>query len=286
MSSSALPTGAITSSGISAQPAASKPALNLNAPGTLPDPRNPDNSISIFDANLDDDEIFEERPWRRPGADLTDYFNYGFDEQTWREYVAKQKSLRAGISAEKAQSGKTPSVMSSVPMSAMMPPPPDPASLMRMMQQQGMPMPPHFMPPPIIQQEANRGSGMGIPPTQRRYQPEASAVPSRGASSYRERDSRERARDHEVVSREFSPRDTREVRDSRDVTRDRERHYPGPSSREHRNDHRDSRPADPSRYSSSSSRRGGSSGVTPQRSPSPVHDRDRDAGSRRSSRHK
>lgn len=41
--------------------------------------------------NLDD---FEDKPWRKPGADITDYFNYGFNEVTWRAYCAKQKLLR------------------------------------------------------------------------------------------------------------------------------------------------------------------------------------------------
>ena len=30
-----------------------------------------------------------------PGADITDYFNYGFNEDTWKVYCEKQKKLRA-----------------------------------------------------------------------------------------------------------------------------------------------------------------------------------------------
>ncbi|KAI5444658.1 hypothetical protein KIW84_013075 [Lathyrus oleraceus] len=26
------------------------------------------------------------KPWRLPGADITDYFNFGFDENTWKQY--------------------------------------------------------------------------------------------------------------------------------------------------------------------------------------------------------
>ena len=29
------------------------------------------------------------------GADITDYFNYGFTEETWMVYCEKQKRLRA-----------------------------------------------------------------------------------------------------------------------------------------------------------------------------------------------
>lgn len=38
------------------------------------------------------------------GADITDYFNYGFNEETWRKYCQKQTRLRMenGLSAPKA----------------------------------------------------------------------------------------------------------------------------------------------------------------------------------------
>ncbi|KAI9282621.1 Fip1 motif-domain-containing protein [Sporodiniella umbellata] len=49
------------------------------------------NGQPINEVNLDD---FEDKPWRKPGADITDYFNYGFNEVTWRAYCAKQKMLR------------------------------------------------------------------------------------------------------------------------------------------------------------------------------------------------
>lgn len=37
---------------------------------------------------------FEDKPWRKPGADITDYFNYGFDELTWAAYCSRQDNLR------------------------------------------------------------------------------------------------------------------------------------------------------------------------------------------------
>ncbi len=44
-----------------------------------------------------------ERPWTRPGANLAEYFNYGFDEASWRVYCALQhrgaSSLRARADA-------------------------------------------------------------------------------------------------------------------------------------------------------------------------------------------
>ncbi|PWA02637.1 hypothetical protein BB558_001201 [Smittium angustum] len=40
-----------------------------------------------------------EKPWLDPGADITDYFNFGFVEQTWRLYCIKQKTLREKFNA-------------------------------------------------------------------------------------------------------------------------------------------------------------------------------------------
>lgn len=38
-----------------------------------------------------DIESFVDKPWNKPGADITDYFNYGFNETTWKEYCSMQK---------------------------------------------------------------------------------------------------------------------------------------------------------------------------------------------------
>lgn len=35
-----------------------------------------------------------EAPWRMPGANITDYFNYGLNERTWREFCAKVEQYR------------------------------------------------------------------------------------------------------------------------------------------------------------------------------------------------
>ncbi|KAI8819578.1 Fip1 motif-domain-containing protein [Fimicolochytrium jonesii] len=54
--------------------------------------------------NLDLDTL-EEKPWRRPGADITDFFNYGFNEQTWKAYCGKQKGMREKVAAQVAEVG-------------------------------------------------------------------------------------------------------------------------------------------------------------------------------------
>ncbi|XP_026285168.1 pre-mRNA 3'-end-processing factor FIP1 isoform X2 [Frankliniella occidentalis] len=49
------------------------------------------NGIPTHEYNLDS---LEDKPWRKPGADITDYFNYGFNEETWRAYCERQKRMR------------------------------------------------------------------------------------------------------------------------------------------------------------------------------------------------
>ncbi|PWW79976.1 Fip1-domain-containing protein [Tuber magnatum] len=49
----------------------------------------------IKSISLDSDTLLpSDKPWRKPGADVTDYFNYGFDEFTWTAYCQKQESMR------------------------------------------------------------------------------------------------------------------------------------------------------------------------------------------------
>lgn len=67
--------------------------IDLNAIGTL-------NGQSILEVDLDGG-AFEDRPWRKPGADITDYFNYGFSEVTWRQYCMKQKTMREEAGQQK-----------------------------------------------------------------------------------------------------------------------------------------------------------------------------------------
>ncbi|XP_060917601.1 pre-mRNA 3'-end-processing factor FIP1 isoform X2 [Labrus mixtus] len=61
--------------------------VDLDAPGNI-------NGVPVLEADM---ESFEEKPWRKPGADLSDYFNYGFNEDTWKAYCEKQKRLRMGL---------------------------------------------------------------------------------------------------------------------------------------------------------------------------------------------
>ncbi|KAL2624397.1 hypothetical protein R1flu_008642 [Riccia fluitans] len=46
---------------------------------------------TVFDVDLDS---LEEKPWKRPGVDMTDYFNFGFSENTWKQYCRQLAQLR------------------------------------------------------------------------------------------------------------------------------------------------------------------------------------------------
>ncbi|KAK6930280.1 Pre-mRNA polyadenylation factor Fip1 domain [Dillenia turbinata] len=54
----------------------------------------------ITDINID---TFELKPWRSPGVDITDFFNYGFNEESWKQYctsldqIQRQASMRTRI---------------------------------------------------------------------------------------------------------------------------------------------------------------------------------------------
>ncbi len=69
--------------------------VDLDAPGTI-------NEQPTFEYDLAEVKD-EDKPWRMPGADITDYFNYGFTEESWIQYCMKQKRLRAENSVFKVK---------------------------------------------------------------------------------------------------------------------------------------------------------------------------------------
>lgn len=49
---------------------------------------------TVFDIDLD---ALEEKSWQRPGADITDFFNFGFTENSWKQYCQQLVCLPASL---------------------------------------------------------------------------------------------------------------------------------------------------------------------------------------------
>ncbi|TIB37962.1 hypothetical protein E3P86_01944 [Wallemia ichthyophaga] len=77
-----------------AQAMAEDPVDKPTTPSTAPqldlDPSTLD-AATVYD--IDVDAVDVEKPWRQPGADITDWFNYGFDEYKWLEYATRKRSI-------------------------------------------------------------------------------------------------------------------------------------------------------------------------------------------------
>ncbi|TYH93004.1 hypothetical protein ES332_A13G223800v1 [Gossypium tomentosum] len=46
---------------------------------------------TIFDVDIDS---FEEKPWKYPGVDLSDFFNFGLNEESWKDYCKQLEQHR------------------------------------------------------------------------------------------------------------------------------------------------------------------------------------------------
>ncbi|KAM5433528.1 Cleavage polyadenylation factor subunit fip1 [Microsporum ferrugineum] len=86
------------------KPGSSYPAHHTSSVDVSANPIHPSTNKPILSTDLDADFPTEDdKPWRRPGSDINDYFNYGFDEFTWASYCLKQQSLRKDINDQKTQ---------------------------------------------------------------------------------------------------------------------------------------------------------------------------------------
>ena len=61
----------------------SHPLIDPSATGTF-------DGRSILDLDLN---AMADKPWRRPGSDISDWFNYGFDELSWEAYCYRRRDL-------------------------------------------------------------------------------------------------------------------------------------------------------------------------------------------------
>ena len=81
------PVPTLAQPGVPVQP---HPPPSLPAEPTKPAIVDGDQKITEVDLDSLDD-----KPWRRPGAHQADYFNYGFDEFTWKAHCARQRDTRS-----------------------------------------------------------------------------------------------------------------------------------------------------------------------------------------------
>lgn len=119
------------------------------------------NGVPAHEFSIDS---LEDKPWRKPGADITDYFNYGFNEETWRAYCERQKRFRiqesgvglASLTQNINQSGERQHDLpaNGAPIGTM---------TQGMMPEQMQLPPPGILPPPQGMHHGPPRMGMGMP---------------------------------------------------------------------------------------------------------------------------
>lgn len=95
------------------KPGTDYPAIHTSTIDVNGNPIHPTTGKPVTSTDLDTDFPTEDdKPWRRPGSDITDFFNYGFDEFTWASYCLKQQQLRNEVSDQKKQLDEMQAFMS------------------------------------------------------------------------------------------------------------------------------------------------------------------------------
>lgn len=85
------------------KPGSAYPAIHTSTIDVNGNPIHPTTGKSIMATDMDSDFPTDDKPWRRPGSDISDYFNYGFDEFTWVSYCLKQQEVRKEVGDQKKQ---------------------------------------------------------------------------------------------------------------------------------------------------------------------------------------
>lgn len=79
----------------------------------------PPQGKEILSVDIDADLAEEQKIWRRPGEDQSDYFNYGFDEFTWELYRQRQVSMANTLQGQKNDMAQMQAMMGGAPMPGM-----------------------------------------------------------------------------------------------------------------------------------------------------------------------
>ncbi|KAL8955788.1 MAG: hypothetical protein Q9183_006525, partial [Haloplaca sp. 2 TL-2023] len=167
------------------KPGSSYPAIRTSSIDVDAKPIHGQTGKPITEVDMDADFSEDDKPWRRPGTDMTDYFNYGFDEFTWASYCLKQDSVRKEVADTKKQMEdmqnmmNVPGGMPSIPgvpgapsgqggmptMPGMEGMPPELQQMMQQMMSQGMD-PTQVSPEMMMQMLAGGGSNQNQGPGQ------------------------------------------------------------------------------------------------------------------------
>jgi pre-mRNA 3'-end-processing factor FIP1 len=98
------------------KPGRDYPARHTSTLDPNANPIHPSTGKPILSTDFDADFPTEStKPWRKPGSDVTDFFNYGFDEFTWASYCLKQQQMPKEISEIKAQADFMKSFVEGIP---------------------------------------------------------------------------------------------------------------------------------------------------------------------------
>ncbi|CAF3128335.1 unnamed protein product [Rotaria sp. Silwood2] len=84
-------------------------AVDLDAQGII-------NGQPTYEHDLMNAYKDDEKPWKKPGADITDYFNYGFTEETWAQYCDRQRRLRSENNLSRLNAAHIPPMPQMLPV--------------------------------------------------------------------------------------------------------------------------------------------------------------------------
>ncbi len=98
------------------RPGTDYPAHHTSTIDPNGNPVHPTTGKPILSTDFDTDFPSEStKPWRKPGSDITDYFNYGFDEFTWASYCLKQQQMPKEISEINKQAEQMRAFVEGIP---------------------------------------------------------------------------------------------------------------------------------------------------------------------------
>ncbi|KAL6244227.1 hypothetical protein RBB50_009097 [Rhinocladiella similis] len=98
------------------RPGTDYPARHTSKLDPNGNPVHPATGKPILSTDFDVDFPSESsKPWRKPGADITDYFNFGFDEFTWASYCLKQQTMPKEIKEINQQAEQMKAFVEGIP---------------------------------------------------------------------------------------------------------------------------------------------------------------------------